>query len=338
MTKSKVFFTKEISPEALVRTFEALGVELKGKVAIKVSTGEAGNPNYLNPQLIKELVQKVNGTIVECNTAYEGARNNSDQHRALAEEHGFTKIADIDIMDETGEIEIPVQSGKHLKYDIIGRNLSNYDSMINLAHFKGHQMSGFGGVLKNQAIGIASASGKVYIHTAGKSRDLEKFYHCFDTPEGMAEMLPAQDDFLESMTEAAKAVADYMLEQNKPVLYLNVMNNLSVDCDCATEPEAPCMQDIGIAASLDPVALDQACIDMVWNSTDPGRDHFIERVEDQNGRHILEAAEHLGLGGREYDLIELDQDFLPALKHLCYTREKHEWEQKGKIIALLGKV
>lgn len=305
--KPKVYFTSEITPAALVRIYQQLGTPLDGRrVAVKISTGEAGNNNYLKPELIKDLVQAVNGTIVECNTAYEGARNLTDAHLQIAKEHGFTDIAEVDIMDANGEIEIPVHGGKHLAVDIIGQNIDNYDAMINLAHFKGHQMGGYGGVLKNQAIGVASAVGKVYIHTAGKTRDLEKFYHCFDTPENMAELLPAQDDFLESMAEAAKAVADYFESQQKPILYINILNNLSVDCDCAVEPEDPCMADIGIAASLDPVALDQACIDLIWNSTDPGRDHFVERVEQQHGRHILESAAELGLGSREYELVNID--------------------------------
>lgn len=312
--KSKVYFTKEITPASLVKIYEQLNVPLDGKkVAVKISTGEAGNTNYLKPELIKDLVEKVNGTIVECNTAYQGARQETAAHRQTIEDHGFTKIAEVDIMDADGEIEIPVEGGKHLAVDIIGKNFADYDAMINLAHFKGHPMGGFGGALKNQSIGIASSVGKVYIHTAGKSRDLEKFLHCFDEPEDGAEMrpeavelLPPQDDFLESMAEAAKAIADYYAAEQKPILYINVINNLSVDCDCVAEPEAPCMNDIGIAASLDPVALDQACIDMVYNSTDPGRDHFVERVEQQNGRHIIETAAALGLGSRDYELIDLD--------------------------------
>ncbi len=303
---SKVYFTKSITPASLVKIFEKLNTQLPGKVAIKISTGEAGNPNYLKPELIKDLVQKVNGTIIECNTAYLGARNDVQTHLQTAKEHGFTEIADVDIMDADGEIEIPVRGGQHLKVDIIGQNFPNYDSMINLAHFKGHPAGGFGGALKNQAIGIASAVGKVYIHTAGKSKDLQKFFHAFDTPENMAEMLPPQDDFLASMAEVAKAVADYMQENHKPIVYINVINNLSVDCDCVAEPEAPCMRDIGIAASLDPVALDQACLDLIYNSNDPGRDHFVERVESMHGAYILEVAEALGMGSRQYELESID--------------------------------
>lgn len=306
MSKSKVYFTKTITPESLVRIFEVLGVTLSGKVGIKISTGESGNPNYLKPALIKDLVKRLNGTIIECNTAYLGGRNDTETHLRTAMEHGFTDIATVDIMDTEGELDLPVKGGKHLSVDTIGKNFVNYDAMLNLAHFKGHPAGGFGGALKNQSIGIASASGKVYIHTAGKSRDLEKFFHAFDTPENMAEMLPPQDDFLEAMAEAAKAVADYMTEHNKPIAYINVINNLSVDCDCVAEPEAPCMADIGIAASLDPVALDQACIDLIWSSADPGRDHFIERVESMNGRHIIEYAAELGMGSREYELVEID--------------------------------
>lgn len=306
MVKSKVYFSREISPAVLVKAYQALNLPLTGKVAIKISTGEAGNPNHLQPDLIRKLVDTVKGTLVECNTAYLGARYDTTTHLKTAEEHGFTKIAVVDIMDADGDKEIPVRGGKHLKVDIVGKNLDNYDAMINLAHFKGHQMGGFGGVLKNQSIGIASSVGKAYIHTAGKSRDLEKFLHCFETEESMAEMLPPQDDFLESMAEAAKAVSDYFSNQGKPILYINVINNLSVDCDCATEPEAPCMADIGIAASLDPVALDQACIDLIYNSDDPGRDHMIERIEQQNGQHLIDTAAELGLGSKEYELVELD--------------------------------
>lgn len=296
MEPSKVYFTKTITPAILVKIYEALNLPLSGKVAVKISTGEAGNTNYLKPELIKDLVQKVNGTIVECNTAYAGKRNETSAHYETAKAHGFTEIANVDIMDEDGEIEIPVHGGKHLDVDIIGKNFANYDAMINLAHFKGHPMGGFGGALKNQSIGIASSAGKAYIHTAGKSRDVANLWN----------QIAKQDDFTESMAEAAKAVSDYMSEQDKPILYINVINNLSVDCDCVADPEAPCMQDIGIAASLDPVALDQACLDMIYNSDDPGRDHFVERVERQNGRHIIDTAAELGLGQKAYELVNID--------------------------------
>lgn len=296
MEKSIVYFTKEITPASLVRIFEQLNTPLDGKVAVKISTGEAGNTNYLKPELIKDLVQKLNGVIVECNTAYSGKRNNTKKHLQTAADHGFTEIAEVDIMDADEEIEIPVHNGKHLDVDIIGKNFENYDSMLNLAHFKGHPMGGFGGALKNQSIGIASSAGKAYIHTAGKSSNVATLW-----------LHPAkQDDFLESMAEAATAVADYMKEKKRPIVYINIINNLSVDCDCVAKPEAPCMNDIGIAASLDPVALDQACVDMVYNSTDPGRDHLVERIERQNGRHIIDAAAELGLGSKEYELVNID--------------------------------
>ena len=282
MEKSKVYFTNEITKESLVKMYEALKVELKGNVGIKISTGEPGGNNYLKPELIEDLVKKVNGTILECNTAYSGRRNTEEDHMKAAEEHGFTKIAKVDIMDSEGGKEIPAH-GKHLKVNIVGTHLDNYDAIINLAHFKGHAMGGFGGVIKNQSIGIASRNGKAYIHSAGTNKD----------PETLWQNLPQQNDFLESMAESAKAVSDYFKENGKPILYINVMNNLSVDCDCDSNPEDPCMNDIGILSSLDPVALDQACIDQIWQSNDKGRDHFIERVERQNGRYILPYAEEI---------------------------------------------
>lgn len=291
MEKRKVYFTKEITPESLVKIYEALGVEATGKVGVKISTGEAGGHNYLKPELIKTLVNKLNANILECNTAYAGKRNTTEAHLQTIHDHGFDAIATVDLMDKDGEIEIPA-NGKHLDVDIVGKTIANYDYIINLAHFKGHAMGGFGGVIKNQSIGIASSNGKAYIHTAGATRN----------PNELWNNLPEQNAFLESMAEAAKAVSDYM---NGHILYIAVMNNLSVDCDCDANPEDPCMKDIGILASLDPVAVDQACIDKIWKSTDPGRDHFIERVERQNGRHILPYAESIGLGSREYELIEI---------------------------------
>lgn len=306
---AKVYFTKEITPESLVRIYDALGVALPGKVGVKVSTGEAGGNNYLKPELIGPLVKKLNGTIIECNTAYPGKRNKVEDHLKVAEDHGFTKIADVDIMDpKNAEFEIPVKNGKHLDVDIVGEHLKNYDSVLNLAHFKGHAMGGFGGVLKNQSIGIASRHGKAYIHSAGKTKNAKLCWV----------MQPKQEAFLESMAEAAKAVSDYYgkrAEASEPgygangangrILYIDVMNNLSVDCDCDSAPEDPCMSDIGILASTDPVSLDQAAIDLIWNSKDRGRDHFVERVERQNGRYILPYAEEIGLGSRKYQLIEV---------------------------------
>lgn len=294
MNKSIVYFTKEISPDSLIKIYQKLSKELKGKVGVKISTGEPGGHNYLKPELIGKLVKKLNATIIECNTAYPGRRNTTEAHLQAIEEHGFTKIAKVDLMDSEGELEIPAD-GRHLKVDIVGGHLKNYDSILNLAHFKGHAMGGFGGVIKNQSIGIASSGGKAYIHTAGATRN----------PDELWDKLPAQNDFLESMAEAAKAVADYM---HGNILYIDVMNNLSVDCDCDSHPEDPCMADIGILASTDPVALDQACIDKIWSSNNPGRDHFIARVERQNGRHILPYAETIGLGSRNYELKDIDID------------------------------
>lgn len=291
----KVYFTKKIDSNSLVKIYKTLGVELEGKVGVKISTGEAGGHNYLNPLLIGDLIHQINGTLIECNTAYDGKRNTTEEHMAVAEDHGFTKIAEVDIMDSDGEFEIPVH-GKHLDVDIVGSHLKNYDSILNLAHFKGHAMGGFGGVLKNQSIGIASRNGKTYIHTAGATSN----------PNELWDKLPLQDVFLESMAEASKGVKDYIEGKNGKILYIDIMNNLSVDCDCDSSPEDPCMADIGIFASTDPVALDQACIDQIWNSTDKGRDHFIERVERQNGRHILEYAESIGLGTRKYELVDID--------------------------------
>lgn len=300
MKSTKVYFTKEITPDGLIKIYDALGVTLKGKVGIKISTGEAGGNNFLKPKLIGDLVKKLNGTIIECNTAYgkafgSGKRDLTEEHMKVIEDHGFTKIANVDIMDSEGEMKIPA-NGKHLDVDIVGSHLDNYDAMVNLAHFKGHVMGGFGGVIKNQSIGVASRNGKAYIHSTGKTTDPIK---CWKEPI-------IQDEFLESMAEAAKAVADYFKDNNKTILYIDVMNNLSVDCDCDSSPEDPCMKDIGILASLDPVALDQACIDLIWKSKDIGRDHFIERVERQNGRHILPYAEGIGLGSRDYELIDID--------------------------------
>lgn len=307
MSRSKVYFTREITPKSLVQVYDALGASVHGKVGVKISTGEAGNNNYLKPDLIKDLIAKVKGTIVECNVAYAGGRDQTERHLETAREHGFLEIAEVDIMDATGEIEIPVNNGKHVSIDIVGEHIDNYDSFINLAHFKGHEMAGFGGVIKNQSIGFASASGKAYIHTLGITRSPEEMMSGIMADiEGSLEA--KQDGFLETMAETAKAVADYVNDKdpgNACILYINVINNLSVDCDCSATPEAPCMADIGIMASLDPVALDQATLDQIKHSSDVGREHFMERVERQNGEYILKYAEEIGLGSRGYELIEL---------------------------------
>lgn len=283
-----VYMTTDISPEGIKKVYEALGRNLTGNVAVKLSTGEAGGSYYLSPDLIKDLVQSVNGTIVECNTAYGGSRANTAMHRQVAEDHGFTAIANVDIMDENGSLSIPVTGGKNLTEDLVGANLEHYDSMMVLSHFKGHSMGGFGGAVKNISIGVGSAEGKLLIHSGGKSR----------TSWGGA----SQDAFLESMAEAASAVIDYMGEEN--MLYINVMNNLSVDCDCDSNPVEPDMHDIGILASLDPVALDQACVDLVYAADDG--DSLIERMESRNGIHTLEHAETIGAGSRSYELISVD--------------------------------
>lgn len=295
MEKSKVYYVKDITSENLIKIYEALGVELDGKVGVKVSTGEAGSKGYLKADLIGPLVKKLNGTIIECNTAYPGKRNTKEEHLKVAEEHGFTSIADVDIMDGESEFKIPVVNGKHLAYDIIGENFKNYDSILNLAHGKGHAMGGFGANLKNQSIGIASRNGKAYIHSCGKDENP-------DTAWGVDY---EQKDFIESMAEAAKAVSDYCKETNKKIVYITVMNAISVDCDCDKNQGDPVMGDLGIIASLDPVSNDQAFIDMIWNSTDPGHTKMMERVDRQEGRHITEYAESIGLGSTSYEIIEL---------------------------------
>lgn len=284
---SVVYFCPRITPENLVKVYNALGREAKGRVAAKLSTGEAGNPYHLSTDVIKKLIKMTDATIVECNTAYEGRRCNVADHLQTAAEHGFTAIAEVDIMDGEGDIALPVRNGRHLKENFVGKNWSNYDFTMVLSHFKGHPMAGFGGALKNVAIGMASSRGKAWIHTAGQSQTV---------PVDWANV-PPQDDFLESMAEACESVFD---KAGENILFINVANNLSVDCDCVTEPEAPEMKDLGILASLDPVALDRACVDMVYNSPDHGKKHLIERMEQQHATHLLDYAEQLGLGSQKY--------------------------------------
>lgn len=294
MEKSKVYFTKEITPESLVKIYEVLGVKLKGKVAVKLHSGEEGNQNYLRPEFAKAIVEKINGTVVECNTAYDGARNTTDKHKKLMEKHGWTKYFDIDIMDAEGPdkvLEIP--NGKVIKENYVGKNIDNYDSMLVLSHFKGHPMGGYGGALKQLSIGVASSAGKAWIHSAGETKNQNELW----------DRVAEQNKFLEAMADSAKSVVEFFGEN---IVYINVMCNMSVDCDCCAVAEDPCMKDIGILASLDPIAIDQACIDLVYNSKDPGRDHFVERVERQNGIHTIEAAAELGFGTREYELIDID--------------------------------
>ena len=295
--QSKVYFTKEITPESLVKIYKALGVEAQGRVAVKISTGEGGNTHYLKPTLIRNLVDEVNGTIVECCTAYPGSRMDKQKHWQTIHEHGFDSIFAVDLMDEFGEIRIPVQDKKHLKYNIVGNHLPNYDFMINLAHFKGHAMGGFGGVMKNASIGVASTNGKANIHSAGITSDPKEMWNHIDD----------QDGFLESMAAAAQAVHNYFSGR---VIYINVMNNLSVDCDCDGHPAKPELKDMGIMASLDPVAVDQACLDKVFNyKGKPGDDNkpLIERINRQHGTYITDYAEQIGLGSKKYILIELDK-------------------------------
>lgn len=294
MSKSKVLFTKSITSESLLSIYKKLGRELKGKVAVKVHSGEPGGENYLKPEFMKELVDYVHGTIVECNTAYPGRRMNSVDHWKAIEEHGFTKLFNVDIMDEEGELELPVKNSKHLNVNYVGSHLANYDSLLVLSHFKGHQMGGFGGALKNISIGIASSKGKMYIHTAGSTNKTGDFAACFAIP---------QDSFLESMAEAASTIVDY--EKNN-IVFINVMRDISIDCDCDSCPKDPEMNDIGILASLDPVALDQACVDLIYKSEDQGKASLIHRMEEKHGIHTVEEAARLGVGSRDYELINID--------------------------------
>ena len=296
MEKSKVYFIKEINAENLIKIYDALGVQLTGNIGVKVSTGEDGSRGYLKAELIGPLVKKINGTIIECNTAYPGARNTKEDHLKVAEKHGFAQYAYVDIMDGDGEFKIPVHNGKHLEYDIVGKNFKNYDSILNLAHGKGHMMGGFGANLKNQSIGIASRNGKAYIHSCGQTED----------PDECWKVKYEQKDFIESMAEAAKAVSDYLKKEKKPIVYITVMNFLSVDCDCDANQSDPVMEDMGILASLDPVANDQAFIDMIWNSKNKGAKKLQARVDRQEGRHITEYAEEIGLGSTDYELITLE--------------------------------
>ena len=287
MEKSKVYFSRELTKENVVNMYKKLGVDLKGKVAVKVHSGEEGNQNYLKPEFFEDIVKCVNGTIVECNTAYEGMRNTTEKHKELIKNHGWTELFDVDIMDAEEEMELDIPNGKVIKKNFVGKHLENYDSMLVVSHFKGHPMGGFGGALKNISIGIASSHGKAYIHGAGVPENLWTAKH---------------DLFLESMADADKSIVDYFKGN---IAFINIMCNMSVDCDCCAVAEDPCMKDIGILASLDPVALDQACVDLVYNSDDPGKNHLIERIESRNGSHTIDAAYELGVGNKEYELIEV---------------------------------
>ena len=292
MEKAKVYFTKEITPKNIVKIYDMLGKGLTGKVAVKLHSGERGNQNYIRPEMVKEIVEHVNGTVVECNTAYEGARDTTEKHKELMKEHGWTKYFNVDIMDAEGEdkiLEIP--NGKVIKKNYVGKNIDNYDSMLVLSHFKGHPMGGYGGALKQLSIGVASGKGKRYIHCTGKENGSYDDMFKVD-----------QLKFLEAMADAASSVTEKFKGN---IVYINIMCNMSVDCDCCGVAEDPCMKDIGILASLDPVAIDEACIDLVKNSNDEGKEHFLERVNSRQGTHTIEAASDLGIGTREYELIEI---------------------------------
>lgn len=290
MEKSKVYFMKEITEDSLVKIYEQLGIELKGKVAVKLHSGEMGNQNYLRPEFVQKIIKRVNGTVVECNTAYEGERNTTEKHEKLMENHGWKKYFDVDILDKEGpDKELDIPNGVVIKKNYVGKNIDNYDSMLVLSHFKGHPMGGYGGALKQLSIGVASSFGKAYIHGAGVPENIWTADH---------------DKFLESMADAALSVHSMFKDH---IAYINVMCNMSVDCDCCAKAEDPCMKDIGVLASLDPIAIDQACIDLVYNSTDPGRDHLVERIDSRNGRHTIESAVKLGFGTKDYELVNIDE-------------------------------
>ena len=290
MEKSKVYFTSKISPESLVDIYEKLGLNLPEKVAVKLHSGEQGNKNYLKPEFVKAIVDKVNGTVVECNTAYPGARNVTEKHKKLMEEHEWTKYFDVDIMDAEGpDMELEIPNGLQIKKNYVGKDLANYNSMIVLSHFKGHAMGGFGGALKQLSIGCASSYGKAYIHGAGDpNQDMFK---------------TDQISFVKSMGDAASSVHKYFKGN---IAYINAMVNISIDCDCDGNASAPCMKNIGILASTDPVAIDQACLDIIYNSNDPGKEKLIQRIEEKKAIYIIETAEKLGTGSREYELINID--------------------------------
>ena len=294
MEKSKVFFCKNITKENLVKLYKILGKELPGNVAVKVHSGEEGNQNYLRPEFMKDIIDYVKGTVVECNTAYSGERNTTEKHLKTIKKHGWDKLYKFDLMDrEEPDLVLEVKNGVHLHENYVGKNMDNYDSMLVLSHFKGHPMGGYGGALKQLSIGCASSRGKAWIHSAGTNKDQ---YTLWDN-------LPEQNDFLESMAEAASSVVNYFKGN---MVFINVMANMSVDCDCCAIAEDPCLKDIGILISLDPVAIDKACIDLVKNSSDPGREHFMERVNSRNGIHTIDKAYELGIGNIEYELIDVE--------------------------------
>ena len=295
MEKAKVYFIKEITPENIIKAYEMVGKKLTGNVAVKMHSGEKGNKNYLKPEFVKDMINYVNGTAVECNTAYPGARNSTEKHRELIKEHEWEKYFPFDLLDAEGpDMKLDIPNGKVLKENYVGKNLVNYDSLLVLSHFKGHAMGGYGGALKQLSIGCASSAGKTLIHTAGKVSDQNEMFN----------NLPEQDKFLESMADAASSVVNYFKGN---AVYINIMKNISIDCDCDGNASAPCMKDIGILASLDPIAIDQACLDLVYNSKDPGKEKLINRIESLHGVHTIEASEELGFGTREYELINVQE-------------------------------
>lgn len=295
MEKAKVYFIKEITPENIIKAYEMVGKKLTGNVAVKMHSGEKGNKNYLKPEFVKDMINYVNGTVVECNTAYPGARNSTEKHRELIKEHEWEKYFPFDLLDAEGpDMKLDIPNGKVLKENYVGKNLVNYDSLLVLSHFKGHAMGGYGGALKQLSIGCASSAGKTLIHTAGKVSDQNEMFN----------NLPEQDKFLESMADAASSVVNYFKGN---AVYINIMKNISIDCDCDGNASAPCMKDIGILASLDPIAIDQACLDLVYNSKDPGKEKLINRIESLHGVHTIEASEELGFGTREYELIDVQE-------------------------------
>ena len=295
MEKTKVYFIKEITPENIIKAYEMVGKKLTGNVAVKMHSGEKGNKNYLKPEFVKDMINYVNGTVVECNTAYPGARNSTEKHRELIKEHEWEKYFPFDLLDAKGpDMKLDIPNGKVLKENYVGKNLVNYDSLLVLSHFKGHAMGGYGGALKQLSIGCASSAGKTLIHTAGKVSNQNEMFN----------NLPEQDKFLESMADAASSVVNYFKGN---AVYINIMKNISIDCDCDGNASAPCMKDIGILASLDPIAIDQACLDLVYNSKDPGKEKLINRIESLHGVHTIEASEELGFGTREYELINVQE-------------------------------
>ncbi len=293
MNKSKVYFTDKLTPEALVEMYKAVGKELAGNIAVKVHSGEKGNQNYLRPEFLKELIDYVNGTVVECNTAYNGARNTTDKHIKLMEEHEWSKYFNVDILDSEGPaLELVIPDGNVIDKNYMGKNVANYDSMLVVSHFKGHPMGGYGGALKQLSIGCASASGKAWIHSAGVTQKVSEVW----------KNAAPQDKFLEAMAESASSVVEYFKGN---IVYINIMCNMSVDCDCCGTAEDPCMKDIGILASTDPIAIDMACIDLVKASEDIGKEHLLERINSRHGTHTIDVADKLGFGTKEYELIKI---------------------------------